>query len=90
MLNKIKRYAKLSYYSNKCEEIRNNGAKLWKLINKITNKTQIKQSIIDKIKVDGILIERPKEISNTLADYFANIGDNLSNSHPLNILLIIT
>ena len=82
MLNKIKRYAKLSYYSNKCEEIRNNGSKLWKLINKITNKTQNKQSIIDKIKVDGILIERPKEILNTLANYFANIGDNLSNKLP--------
>ena len=82
VLNKIKRYVKLSYYSNKCEEIRNNGSKLWKLINKITNKTQNKQSIIDKIKVDGILIERPKEISNTLANYFANIGDNLSNKLP--------
>ena len=28
LLNKIKRYAKLNYYSNKCEEIRNNGSKL--------------------------------------------------------------
>ena len=79
LLNKIKRYAKLNYYSNKCEEIRNNGSKLWKLINKITNKTQNKHSIIEKIKIDGILIERPKEISNALADYFANIGNKLSN-----------
>ena len=82
LLNKIKRYAKLNYYSNKSEEIRNNGSKLWKLINKITNKTQNKQSIIDKIKIDGILIERPKEISNTLANYFASIGNNLSNKLP--------
>ena len=55
LLTKIKRYAKLSYYSNKCEEIRNNGSKLWKLINKITNKTNNKQSIINKINIDGIL-----------------------------------
>ena len=82
LLNKIKRYAKLNYYSNKCEEIRNNGSKLWKLINKITNKMQNKQSIIDKIKVDGILMERPKEISNALANYFASIGDNLSSNLP--------
>ena len=82
LLAKIKRYAKLSYYSNKCEEIRNNGSKLWKLINKITNKTQNKQSIINKIKVDGILIEKPKEISNALANYFASIGGNLSNNLP--------
>ena len=82
LLNKIKRHAKLNYYSNKCEEIRNNGWKLWKLINKITNKTQNKQSIINKIKVDGIIIERPKEISNALANYFASIGNNLSNNLP--------
>ena len=79
LLNKIKRHAKLNYYSNKCEEIRKNGSKLWKLINKITNKTRNKHSIIEKIKIDEILIERPKEISNALADYFANIGNKLSN-----------
>ena len=79
LLKKIKRYVKLNYYSNKCEEIRNYGSKLWKLINKITNKTRNKQSIIEKIKVDEILIERPKEISNALADYFASIGNDLSN-----------
>ena len=38
--------AKINYYSNKCEEIRKNGSKLWKLINKITNKSKNKQSII--------------------------------------------
>ena len=78
----MKRYAKLNYYSNKCEEIRKNGPKLWKLINKITNKTPNKQSIINKINIEGIIVERPKEIANALADYFAQIGSNLSSKLP--------
>ena len=82
VLNKVKRYAKLNYYSNKCEEIRKNGPKLWKLINKITNKTPNKQSIINKINIEGIIVERPKEIANALADYFAQIGSNLYSKLP--------
>ena len=69
LLTKIKRYAKLSHYSNKCKEIKNNGPKLWKLINKITNKTHNKQSIINKINIDGIKLEKPREISKALAKY---------------------
>ena len=77
---------------NKCEEIRKNGSKLWKLINKITNKSKNKQSIISKINVDGIVHEHPKEIANKLAHYFANVGDRLSRALPESkkkILLLI-
>ena len=82
LLMKIKRQAKLNNYSNKCEELINNGSKLWKLINKVTNKTPNKQSIINKINIDGIKIVKPREISNALAKYFATIGNKLSNNLP--------
>ena len=82
ILIKIKRAAKIKYYSNKCEEIRKNGSKLWKLINKITNQSKNKQSIISKINVDRIVHECPKEIANELAHYFANVGDKLSTALP--------
>ena len=82
LLTKIKRYAKLSYYPNKCEEIRNNGSKLWKLINKITNKSSNKQTVINKITVGEIVHEHPKIIANELASYFASIGEKLSNALP--------
>ena len=81
-LIKIKRRAKFLYFSNKCIELRNNGSKLWKLINRITNKVSNKQTIINKINMDGIIIEQSKEIANALANYFANIGKTLSNNLP--------
>ena len=31
LLKKVQRSAKMRYYSNKCEEIKTNGSKLWKL-----------------------------------------------------------
>ena len=81
-LRKVQRLAKIKYYSNKCEEIRKNGSTLWKLINKITNKSNNKQTIISKINVNGIVHERPKEIANELAHYFANVGEKLSRALP--------
>ena len=81
-LTKIKRRAKFLYFSNKCIELRTNGCKLWKLINKITNKVTDKQTIISKINMDGIIIEQSKEIVNALANYFANIGKTLSKKLP--------
>ena len=82
LLKKIQRLAKMRYYSNKCEEIKTNGSKLWRLINKVTNKSSNKQTVINRITVDEIVHERPKTITNELAKYFANIGDKLSNTLP--------
>ena len=82
LLKKIQRLAKMRYYTNKCEEIKTNGSKLWRLINKITNKASNKQTVINRITVDEIVHERPKTIANELAKYFANIGDKLSNTLP--------
>ena len=81
-LTRIKRQAKLLYFSTKCIELRNNGSKLWKLINKITNKVNDKQTVISKINMDGIIVEQSKEIANALADHFASIGKTLSDKLP--------
>ena len=82
LLKKVQRLAKMKYYSNKCDEIKTNGSKLWRLINKITNKSNNKQTVINKITVDGIVHERPKTIANELATYFAGIGEKLSDTLP--------
>ena len=79
---KVQRTAKMKYYSNKCEEIKTNGSKLWRLINKITNKSSNKQTVINKITIDNIVHERPKTIANELANYFASIGEKLSHALP--------
>ena len=78
----MQRLAKINYYSNKCEEIKKNGSKLWKLINKITNKSSNKEYVINKITMGEIVHEHPKIIANELASYFANIGEKLSNALP--------
>ena len=78
----MQRLAKMRYYSNKCEEIKTNGSKLWRLINKITNKSSNKQTVINKITVGDIVHERPKRIANELATYFASIGEKLSDTLP--------
>ena len=41
-----------------------------------------KQSIINKINVDGISVEQSKEIANVLASHFASIGKKLSDKLP--------
>ena len=82
LIKKVQRLAKMKYYSNKCEEIKTNGSKLWRLINKITNKSSNKETVINKITVGEIVHERPKEIANELATYFASIGKKLSDTLP--------
>ena len=57
LLKKIQRLAKMRYYLNKCEEIKTNGSKLWRLINKITNKSSNKQTVINRITVGEIVHE---------------------------------
>ena len=81
-LERIKRQAKFLYFSTNCIELRTNGSKLWKLINKITNKVNDKQSVINKINMDGIIEEQSKEIANSFANHFANIGKTLSDKLP--------
>ena len=41
-----------------------------------------KQSVINKINMDGIIVEQSKEIANSLANHFANIGKTLSDKLP--------
>ena len=89
ILKKVQRTAKMKYYSNKCKEIKTNGSKLWRLINKITNKSSNKQTVINKITVDEIVHERPKIIANELANYFANMGRSCQTHCPSpNIILL--
>ena len=60
ILQKVKRYAKKSYYIEKCVEFRSNTKKLWKTINEIIGKCSDKGTIIDSLKVDNITIMSSK------------------------------
>ena len=73
-LLKLKRHAKLSYYRQKCIDLKNNGAKLWALINSTIGKNNNKMHIIEKIKVDNIEVTKSEMIANEFGKYYSNIG----------------
>ena len=53
-LIKIKRKARIDYYTQQCYALKSDTKKLWQLINKIINKTNDKSSAINYITVDKI------------------------------------
>ena len=77
-LTKIKRKAKISYYNKQCLKLRHKTKKLWSFINKIINKSNDKSSCIDSLKEGLSIVSDPKDIANTFAKYFANIGSTLA------------
>ena len=81
--NRVKRNLKRSkkhYYAAYFEEHNNNIKKIWEGIRSIVN---IKNSVNPKIaqlKINGKVIDKPKQIVNKLNDYFVNVGPNTENS----------
>ena len=53
-LIKIKRKAKVDYYTKQCYALKSDTKKLWQLINRIINKSNDKSSVINYITVDKI------------------------------------
>ena len=74
ILTKVKRAAKINYYKNKCIELKNNGAKLWSLINNTVKRTTNKKQLIDKLKVENTELLRSEDIANEFGRYYSNIG----------------
>ena len=72
--NRIKRKAKKEYYSKLCSDLKRDSRKLWKVINKVSGKTNDKTSLIDELKSD-----KDKQISNCFAKYFSEVGRNCFN-----------
>ena len=78
LYQRLCRKSKMAYYKEKCIECRNNTKKLWTIINQVIGKTNNKMDTIEAIKVDNILKHGPKEITNSLAKYFSNVGQMFS------------
>ena len=76
MLNRVKRRARREYYSKLCTELRNDGRKLWKVINNISHRNNDKTSIIEEIKSDKFTLTKGNAISNCFAEYFSGVGRN--------------
>ena len=74
--------AKRGFHQDKCLEFQRNTKKLWQLINKVSGKMNDKTSSIDYLCVNGIKEYTGEQIANTLARYFANVGETFANKVP--------
>ena len=86
VLNTIKCKSKINYYHEICIEHKRNTSKLWQLINNVINETNDKSCIIEKIKIDNLLVNDPNEIANHFGNYFWKVGEKYANkiSSPKN------
>ena len=77
-LQRIIRKNRQQYLLDKCKEFKQNGCKLWQLINRIVGKENNKQNAIESLKVDNIIKYDGESITNTFNDFFFNIGEKLA------------
>ena len=73
-LKEIIRRSKEQYFKDKCLEYKQNTSRLWKMINKILNKTNDKTSVIEYLKVENQDYYDHEIISEEFAKHFANVG----------------
>ena len=81
-LKEIVRRTKEKYYLDKCCEYRQNTAKLWKMINRITHKVVDKTSTIEYLKIDNIDFYDSKAISEEFAKHFSSVGKTYAQKIP--------
>ena len=83
--NKLKviiRRAKEQHYKNKCQEFRQNTNRLWKLVNKLTHKTNDKTNIVEYLKLENQDIYEDKAIAEEFAKHFSSVGNSYANKIP--------
>ena len=54
-----------------------NAHKLWQVLQELINKSHDETNLIDKIVVNGVLLEDKSEICNAFSKYFSGIGNEL-------------
>ena len=75
--NKQIRSAKLVYYQNSFNKHISDSRKTWQTINELTSRKSGKTSVAS-LKVNGLTITNPLELSNEFNNHFANIGPKLA------------
>ena len=75
--------SKKNYYTILLEN-NNNSRKIWEGFKSIINTKNTKRSNITQLKVNERIINNPKEIAESINDFFVNIGPNTENNIPHN------
>ena len=81
-LKEILRRTREQYFRDKCKAYRQSTSKLWKLINKLSNKENDKTNLIEYLKIDNVEIYNGKVIAEELAKHFAHVGKNFAEKIP--------
>ena len=84
-LTKIKRNARVKYYTHQCYTLKSNMSKLWQLINDVIKKTKDKNGVIDYIMIDNIKYYDTNIVSNHFASFYSKLGENLTNQSTQNM-----
>ena len=77
IVNKQIRSAKQVYYQNSFNKHTSDSRKTWQTINELTSRKSGKTSVAS-LKVNGLTITNPLELSNEFNNHFANIGPKLA------------
>ena len=79
--------SKKDYYSQYFEDNKKNSKKVWEGIKSIININKCKFKCINQLNVKYKVIDNPKEIVETLNNYFVDVGPNTENSISKKLLL---
>ena len=79
--------SKKNYYDKYFEENNNNSKKVWEGIRSIITIKNPKGSSISQLKIDEKTIDDPKEIAETVNNFFVDIGKNTDTSIPINPII---
>ena len=75
--------AKKKYYVDKFNDVHNDPKKTWGLINRLINKNKSGINNIKELNINGITINKQKEIADELNNHFTTIGkQNAANKLP--------
>ena len=77
-LQHIIRKNRQQYLHDKCTEFKQNGRKLWQLINKIIGKTNNKLSTTESLRVDNLVKYDSNSITEMFNEFFSTIGELLA------------
>ena len=80
-LNRLIKNTKATYFTNTLNDCENNLKKMWKTINKLTNKKS-KTTLISEIQHNNQNFAKRDEITNVLNSHFNEVGTNLAKDMP--------
>ena len=83
-LQKIIRSNRQYYLHDKCKEYRQNGRKLWQLINRIIGRENNKHNTIESLKVDNLIKYNSESITNSFNEFFSTVGESLAKQQICN------